>query len=133
MTILWEDVFALGCRRQSGLASDQSPPLPPREQRKNLGERSFYREPVFGAECVDLAVLDEVVGPADANHGHRHAHVIERLDYGRTKAAHLDVILKRNEDRDATGIQLQRFAIERFHKARIDDGGGEAFALETHA
>jgi hypothetical protein len=34
-------------------------------------------EAVFGAQVVDLAVLDELVGPADADHRNGAAHLVE--------------------------------------------------------
>ena len=46
-----------------------------REEWEHLCERGFHGEAVAGAELVDFTVLDELVGPADADDGNSEAHV----------------------------------------------------------
>ena len=51
-----------------------------REQRQNLGESCFGSKAIAGTKRVDLAVLDELVGPADANDGNGEAHFVESFN-----------------------------------------------------
>ena len=121
----------MGMRAGGELAGDESGALATGEQGQDFGECGFDGDAVLCAKSVDFAVLDEIVGPADANDGNRHAHVVEGFDDGRAEAAHLDVVFEGDEAGDAACVKLEHFAIERLDETGIDDGGGEAFALEA--
>src|SRR5579871_5292893 len=102
-----------------------------REPWQHLGFSLFDGEAVAGAEGVDLAVLDEAIGPADADNGDSAAELLQRLGDRRTEAAHLDVIFKGDEGRDTAGEELEHFHVERLDEARIDESGGVAGTLEA--
>src|SRR3569833_286286 len=76
-------------------------------------------------------MLDEVVGPSDADDGDRAADFLKGFEDGGTEAAHLDVILEGDEGCDAASVLSEHVAIDGLDEARIDDCGGEAVATET--
>ena len=65
-----------------GLASLQGA-----EDGLEAGQGGLDGDAVTGAEVVDLAVLDELVGPADADHGGMKAGLFEKFQDGGAEAA----------------------------------------------
>ena len=66
-------------------------------------EGGFGGEAVAGAEGFDLAVLDEVVGPADADDGSLDALLTEALKDGAAEAAGEDVVFHGDQELAAGG------------------------------
>ena len=52
------------------------------EQGQDLRPCGVDTEPIPGAEVVDFAVLDELIGPADADHGNRASHLFKGFNDG---------------------------------------------------
>ena len=86
---------------------------------------------VSGAEVIDLAVLDEAVGPADADHRDGAAQILKGFNDGGAEAAHSDVVFKGDEGGDTAGVGGEDFPVDRFDEARVDDRGGVAVALQA--
>ena len=82
------------------------------------------------AQLFHLAVLDELVGPADANYGDVEVHFFKGFCDCRAEAAHFDVVLKGHEGGYAGGVSGQHLAVDGLDEARIDERGGVAFALK---
>src|SRR4051794_12421335 len=49
--------------------------------RLQLFKRSVRAQPVTNAQLLGLAMLDELVWPADADNGHFQVHVVQRFHY----------------------------------------------------
>src|ERR1035437_1808875 len=79
------------------LASHQRCPLAPRQQWQHLCLRRIHREAVPGAQLLPLAMLDEAVGPADADYRNRAAQLRKRFNHRRAEAAHLHMVLRSEE------------------------------------
>ena len=73
-----------GCSGSDGVA----------KVRTHAFEGGFGGEAVLCAEGVDLAVLDELVGPADAHDGRFDACSCEVLDHGAAEAVGEDVVFE---------------------------------------
>ena len=76
------------------------------KQGQHLGNGGVTLSPCFSAQVVDFAVLDELVGPADAHHWNRAAHFFQRFNNCGTKAAHLHMIFEGDKRRHATRVLL---------------------------
>src|SRR6202012_394422 len=79
------------------LACDEGAALARGEQRDELRPGCFYADTVFLAEGVYLAVLDELVGPADADYGDVAVHLFQSFHDCRAEAAGFGVVLKGDE------------------------------------
>ena len=88
-------------------------------------------EPIFSTKRVDLAVLDELVGPSNADHRDGAAHFLKCFKDGGPEAAHFYVIFESDEGGDAACVLREGVAINGFDETRIDNGGGEPVALEA--
>src|ERR1035441_1855306 len=69
------------------------------EHRQHLCLGRIDGESVLGAQLLHLAMLDEAVGPADADHRNRAAQLGKRFNHSRAEAAHLHVVLKGDKSR----------------------------------
>ena len=98
-----------------------------------LGLRCLRSQAVACAKILNLAVLDELVRPADANHWNADSQLAECLQDGRSEAARLDVVFKGNEGRNPAGVMLDEFKIERLDEAWIDDSGRDAVGFEARS
>ena len=102
----------------------------PGKQGVQLIERGLHAESVRFPQLVNLAVLNELVGPADTDDGDVEAKLIERLKDGGAKAAHEGVVFKSDENARALGKAGNGVEIDGLDEARIDERGGKAFGGE---
>ena len=86
----------------------------------------FDGEAVLLAEDRDGAVLDELVGPADADDRRFDALVGQMLDDGGAVAVVEDMVFHRAEDFAAAGKKFDRGGVERLDPTGVDDGRGDA-------
>ena len=82
----------------------------------------FGGEPVFFAEDIGFAVLDESVWPADAFDGSVDAGGVEVFDDAAAEAVVEDVVFERADDAGAAGEAFDGGGVERFDPARVDEG-----------
>jgi hypothetical protein len=61
-------------------AGHQGGALARSKERQQLGQGIFYGNAVLDAKGVHFAVLDEKIGPTDANYRKPDSHLIESLD-----------------------------------------------------
>ena len=77
-----------------------------------------------------LAVLDELVGPADAHHRRGEAQVAQLLQHGAAEAAAENVVFERQDHIDAAREELQHLDVDRLGEAGVDHRRGDALAFE---
>lgn len=87
-------------------------------------------EAVFLAEDGDGAVLDELVGPADADDGGRDAGGGEEFHHATAEAVHEDVVFEGADDLHFLRDLGDHGSIERLDPAGVDEGDGLAFGFE---
>ncbi len=103
------------------------------KQRQHLRVGLVDRRPYFARSDSILPCSMNWSGHPMRTTGTALPDLLQRFDDGRTEAAHLHVIFKGDKRGDAPRVVREHLAIDRFHEARIDDGGGESFALQTLA
>ena len=88
---------------------------------------------MFFAQDRDVAVLDELVGPADP-HDRRVDHLRVEMFHDRAaKTVVQDVVLDRADDLHAAGEKLHRAGVERLDPARVDERDGDALRFQFAA
>ena len=75
-------------------------------------------------------MLDKLVGPADAHHRRCESERVQFFQDGAAEAAAQDVILHGDDRIHGAGVKLQHGGVDGLGEARVDDGGGNAFAFE---
>src|SRR5581483_7315255 len=91
---------------------------------------SFSSQAMFFAKNIDRAVLDKLVGPADAHDWRFDAGVVEMLDHRAAKTVVQHVIFNRANHIGAAREKLDRPRIERLDPAWIDYGSRDALRFE---
>ena len=88
-----------------------------------FGHDVFHGQTVLPAEFVlGGRVLDELIGPANPDDRGGDAFQAEQLQHGRAVPAHQDVVLDRDDEVGLVTVSFVRGRIQRFGKARVDDG-----------
>jgi hypothetical protein len=95
-----------------------------------LVDGGFRGYSVLCAQSIDLAVLDELVGPSDAYDRSRESCVAELLEDCAAESACEDVVFHGKDDVHASGVELQHLDIDWLGETGIDDGRLDAFTFE---
>ena len=88
---------------------------------KHLPNCRLRGEIVEGAQGVRLAVLDELIRPADAFNGGVDTGDVQLLDDRRAEAVHQDVVLESANDAALAGVLLDDGGVQRLDETRIDE------------
>ena len=97
---------------------------------EDQSDAMFGGEPVFFAEDIGFAVLDESVWPADAFDWSVDAGGVEVFDDAAAEAVVEDVVFEGADDAGAAGEAFEGGGVERFDPARVDEGDGVAHGGE---
>ena len=97
---------------------------------EDFGDGIFGGETVFLAEDIDGAVFDELVWPADADHGDGDPGVVEVFDDRAAEAIVEDMIFESAEEVGAPGEEIDGIGVEGFDPAGVDHGGADALGFE---
>src|SRR4051812_26395122 len=92
----------------------------PLQKRQDLFHERIRGDAVLLAEDWDRAVLDKLIGPANAHHRGIDHLAVQMLHDRATEAVVQNMVLDRANDIDAASKELQGPRIERLDPARID-------------
>lgn len=118
---------------ESGLNCDTCASPDPGQMRLELCDCLINGEAIAGAQLIDFAVLDELIGPADADDWDAEPEAIESFNDCRAEAAAENVILEGDKGADTAGVALDDLEVDGLDEAGIDDGGGVAFDIQARS
>src|SRR5215469_9360925 len=93
-------------------------------------ERGFCGESVLCPESLDLAVLDELVGPANAHDGSFNSLLCEAFQNCGAEAAGEYVILEGDEQRAALCVTRDALVVDGLGEACVDDSDAATFLAQ---
>src|SRR6267143_338733 len=100
------------------------------QKRQHLFHERVRRNAMLFSKDRDRAMLDELVGPANANNRRIDHLRMQMLHYGASETIVQNMILDRANDVHAAREEFQRAGIERLDPARVDERDGNAFFFQ---
>ena len=95
------------------------------QERQHFFNERIRGDAVFLSQRGDVAVFDEFIRPANADHRCVDVMRIEMLHHGAAETVMQNVIFNRADHLHATSEELDRASVERLDPTRVDEGNGD--------